>query len=46
MVFDDLEDGHLYDSLDISLKNYLSMLYLKNDELKILLTVGDHSKTT
>ena len=41
-----MEDVLLYDSLDISLKNYLSMLYLKSDDLRISLCIGDHGKVT
>lgn len=28
------------------MKNYLSMLYLKSDDLRISLCIGDHNKTT
>ena len=30
------------ETLDISLKNYLSMLYLKNDDLKLYLSINEH----
>jgi hypothetical protein len=30
------------ESIDFSLKNYLSLLYLKSDELKMSLTISDH----
>lgn len=37
-----LEEGLLWDCIDISLKTYLSLLYLKSDDLKVTLVIGDH----
>jgi hypothetical protein len=41
-MLETLEDGILWDSMDISLKNYLAMLYLKSDDMKIFLSINDH----
>lgn len=37
-----LEEGLLWDCIDVSLKTYLSLLYLKSDEIKITLVIGDY----
>lgn len=41
-LIDNLEDGIFLESIDLSLKSYLTLLYLKCDEMKVSLTISDH----
>lgn len=41
-LIESLEDGAFLESIDISLKTYLTLLYIKGEEMKVSLAISDY----